>query len=206
MFDYLSTKNQLHVRGIDFTLEEYLFVLQVVCKENISIAYASIFDRKEFKRNVPSENEEEYLAKHKHDAEFLLAKENCKHLQEYMESELQSYVQEAASTLEDFRFTGADVQKLLSNLLHNRSESLDDASVKDILSLIKSMYESGALDSGDAFEKHFIQVPSKYNTMCPNCNREGYAIEGLDYRCEFCGHVSRWSEQEHRYYPNLTNL
>lgn len=206
MLSYQDCQNTLYTRTIDFTLQEYMFVMQVVYGEDIRVAYANVFDEAEFKRNVPSEDEEEYLAQFKRDAELLLEQQQCQHLKEYLESEYQREIQNRASTLQDFKFTGADVQRLLSNLLHNRSESLDDASVKDILSLIKSMYDSGALDSGDAFAKHFITIPNKYNALCTNCGREFYAIDGLNIRCEHCGAVYRWSEEERRFYPKFSSL
>ena len=85
-------------------------------------------------------------------------------------------------------------------------QELSEASVRDILALIKSMYDSGALDSGDNFSQHFITVPSKFNILCPQCNREGYAVEGLDFRCEFCGCIAKWDESQRRYFPNLGHL
>lgn len=209
MLDFLSTQNALHVRTIDITLEEYLFMAQVVLGEDKRVAYASIYDKDGFKSNVPSEDEEEYLNGFVRQADALLDTQSCKHLKEYLEQEYQSEVQAHASKLKDYKFTGADIQQLLANLLQNRvgdGSSLDDASVKDVIQLIKSMYDSGALDSGDAFEKHFITIPPKYNTLCPHCNHEGYAVEGLDFRCEHCGNVCKWSDEERRYYPQPIKL
>jgi hypothetical protein len=206
MLDLLSTQNQLHTRLVDFTLQEYMFVLQVVLGERLEVAYANTFDTQEYKRNVPSEDEEEYLASKRKDAEIMLDQQNCRHLREYLEQEYRSDIQEQASTLKDFKFTGAEVQRLLNNLLHERSQELSEASVRDILALIKSMYDSGALDSGDSFQNHFITIPNKYNTVCPQCSREGYAVEGLDFRCEFCGCVAKWDESQRRYFPNLGHI
>lgn len=206
MLDLLSTQNQLHTRLVDFTLQEYMFVLQVVLGERLEVAYANTFDTQEFKRNVPSEDEEEYLATKRKDAEIMLEQQNCRHLREYLEQEYRSDIQEQASTLKDFKFTGAEVQRLLNNLLHERSQELSEASVRDILALIKSMYDSGALDSGDSFSQHFVTIPSKYNTICPQCNREGYAVEGLDFRCQHCGCIAKWDESQRRYFPNLGHL
>lgn len=206
MLDLLSTQNVLHTRLVDFTLQEYMFVLQVVLGERIEVAYANTFDAAEFKRNVPSEDEEEYLATKRKDAEILLDRQSCRQLHEYLEQEYRSDIQEQASSLKDFKFTGAEVQRLLNNLLHERSQELSEASVRDILALIKSMYDSGALDSGDSFSQHFVTIPSKYNTICPQCSREGYAIEGLDFRCEHCGCVARWDESQRRYFPELNSL
>lgn len=207
MLEYRSTQSVLHTRTIDFTLQEYLFVVQVVMGEDLSTAYASVFDEKEFKKNVPSENEEEYLSQFAHKAELALEQQSCKHLREYLEQEYQSELQSRASTLQNYKFTGEDVQQLLANLLHNRvADSLDDASVKDVLSLIKSMYDSGALDSGDAFEKHFITIPKKYDALCPSCNHELYAVEGIDIVCPHCSQVFKWSETENRFYPEFSHL
>jgi hypothetical protein len=206
MLDLLSTQNQLHTRLVDFTLQEYMFVLQVVLGERLEVAYANTFDTAEYKRNVPSEDEEEYLASKRKDAEIMLEQQNCRHLREYLEQEYRSDIQEQASTLKDFKFTGAEVQRLLNNLLHERSQELSEASVRDILALIKSMYDSGALDSGDSFSQHFVTIPSKYNTICPQCNREGYAVEGLDFRCQHCGCIAKWDESQRRYFPNLGHL
>lgn len=206
MLDLLSTQNALHTRLVDFTLQEYMFVLQVVLGERLEVAYANTFDTQEYKRNVPSEDEEEYLASKRKDAEIMLEQQNCRHLREYLEQEYHSDIQEQASTLKDFKFTGAEVQRLLNNLLHERSQELSEASVRDILALIKSMYDSGALDSGDSFQNHFITIPKKYDCICPQCSREGYAVEGLDFRCEFCGCVAKWDESSRRYFPNLGHL
>ena len=206
MLDLLSTQNTLHTRLVDFTLQEYLFTLQVVLGERIEVAYANTFDTAEFKRNVPSEDEEDYLASKKRDAEIMLDQQNCRHLREYLEQEYRSDIQEKSSTLSDYKFTGAEVQRLLNNLLHERSQELSEASVRDILALIKSMYDSGALDSGDSFSRHFVTIPSKFNILCPRCNREGYAVEGLDFRCEHCGCIAKWDESSRRYFPELNHL
>lgn len=206
MLDYLSTQNALHTRGIEFTLQEYMFAVQVAFMEDKCVAYASVFDTANFKRNVPSEDEEDYLNTFRREAEIMLDKQHIKHLREYIEQELQSYVQDAASRLEDYKFTGADVQKLLSNLLHNRTEDLDEASIRDILSLIKGMYDSGALDSGDAFERHFITVHDPFNALCVNCNREFEAHAGIDCVCPHCHQVYKWTEQEKRFYPKFETL
>jgi hypothetical protein len=204
MLDLLSTQNQLHTRLVDFTLQEYMFVLQVVLGERIEVAYANTFDTQEYKRNVPSEGEEEYLASKRKDAEIMLEQQNCRHLREYLEQEYHSDIQEQASTLKDFKFTGAEVQRLLNNLLHERSQELSEASVRDILALIKSMYDSGALDSGDNFQNNFITIPKKYDCICVNCNREMYLVEGCDNKCPACGATYYW--RDNRFYPELSKL
>lgn len=204
MLNYRDTQNALHTRLVDFSLQEYLFVLQTILGEDLCVAYASVYDTTEFKRNVPSEDEEEYLASKRKDAEIMLEQQNCRHLREYLEQEYRSDIQEQASTLKDFKFTGAEVQRLLNNLLHERSQELSEASVRDILALIKSMYDSGALDSGDSFQNHFITIPKKYDCICSNCNREMYLVEGCDNKCPACGATYYW--RDNRFYPELSKL
>ena len=204
MLDLLSTQNQLHTRLVDFSLEDYMFVLQVVLGERLDVAYANVFDKAEFKRNTSSEDEEEYLLKFRQDAKNRLETQECRQLKEELEAQYQSDVQEKASTLKDYRFTGAEVQRLLNNLLHERSQELSEASVRDILALIKSMYDSGALDSGDSFSQHFVTIPKKYDCICGNCNREMYLVEGCDNKCPACGATYYW--RDNRFYPELSKL
>ena len=204
MLDFIGTQNALHIRTLDFSIQQYLFVLQVVLGERPEIAYANIYDQGEFKRNVPSENEEEYLAKFKRDASIMLEQQECVHLRDFLESEYKSDIQDKASTLEDYKFTGAEVQRLLNNLLHDRTQELSEASVRDILALIKSMYDSGALESGDSFSKHFISIPKKFDCLCSNCNRELYLVEGVDNRCPSCGAIYYW--KDNRFYPQPPKL
>lgn len=205
MLSYQDTQNALHVRTIDFTLQEYMFVLQTVFGEDLAVAYANVYDSANFKRFVPSENEDEYLAKFKHDAETLMEQQQCKHLKEYLETEYQRDIQEKASTLKDYKFTGEDVQRLLNNLLHDRSKELSESSVRDILALIRSMYDSGALDSGnDNFQSHFITIAKKYDALCPTCGHELYAVEGLDIKCAHCGQVFKWDGM--RFWPHMDKL
>jgi len=206
MLAYQDLQNVLHTRLVDFSPQQYLFVLQIVLGERLEVAYGNTFDVAEFKRNVPSEDEDAYLASLKNDAQIMIDTQECRQLKDELEALYKSDIQEKSSTLEDFKFTGSDVQKLLNNLLNERSRDLSEASVRDILALIKSMYDSGALDSGDQFQQHFITIPPKYNIICPKCNTEHYAIEGLDFRCDRCGLVAKWSEEEHRFYPQLNHL
>ena len=204
MLDLLSTQNQLHTRLVDFTLQEYMFVLQVVLEERLEVAYANTFDATEFKRNVPSEEEEDYLASKRKDAEIMLEQQNCRQLREFLEQEYRSDIQEQSNNLSDYRFTGAEVQKLLNNLLRDRSQELSEASVRDILALLKTMYETGTLDSGDSFQNHFITMPKKYDCICPQCNHEQYLVEGVDNKCTSCGMVFRWDNE--RFYPQPQKL
>lgn len=206
MLNFRDTQNALHVRLVDYSPQQYLFVLQVVLGERIEVAYANTFDVQEFKRNVPSEDEEEYLSSLKRDAETMLDTQECRQLRDELEELYQADVQEKASTLKDFKFTGSDVQRLLNNLLKERSQDLSEASVRDIISLIKSMYDSGALDSGDSFSKHFITVPNKYNALCLNCNREFYAVEGISMKCPHCGATYTWDESQRRFIPEIAHL
>ena len=209
MLSYLDTKNVLFTRGITFDMKQYLFVVQVVLGEDVATAYASIYDSKNFAKETGTEDEQEYLAKFNKPAEVMLQQQECIHLKDYLEDAYQSDIQAKASTLEDYKFSGSDIQQLLANLLHNRvgdSGSLDDASVKDVISLIKMMYEQGALDSGDSFQKHFIQIHDPFNALCVKCNHEFDAYAGVDCICPHCKQVYRWTEDEKRFYPQPSKL
>lgn len=204
MLNFRDTQNALHVRLVDLTLQEYIFVLQVVLGEDERVAYASAFDAQNFERNVPSEDEEEYLASFKSKARAVLETQECRQLRDELEAQYKSDIQAQASNLEDYRFTGSDVQKLLNNLLHDRSQELSEASVRDILALLKTMYETGTLDSGDSFQRHWITIPKKYDCICPQCNHETYLVEGVDNKCPTCGATFYW--RENRFYPELSKL
>lgn len=206
MLNYLDTKSVLFTRGVSFDLKQYLYVVQVVLGEDKSVAYGMTFDRENFVKAIGSEDENDYLSKVARDAEIMMQQQECQQLFEVLSEEYQLDIQAKASTLENYKFSGAEVQQLLANLLHNRSQELDEASVKDILSLIKTMYEQGALDSGDTFQKHFITIHDKFNALCPNCNHEIDVFAGVDCVCPYCKQAFKWSEEERRFYPQPNKL
>lgn len=206
MLNYLDTKSVLFTRGVSFDLKQYLYVVQVVLGEDKSVAYGMTFDRENFVKAIGSEDEDDYLSKVARDAEIMMQQQECQQLHEVLSEEYQLDIQAKASTLENYKFSGAEVQQLLANLLHNRSQELDEASVKDILSLIKTMYEQGALDSGDTFQKHFITIHDKFNALCPNCNHEIDVFAGVDCVCPYCKQAFKWSEEERRFYPQPNKL
>ena len=206
MLNYLDTKSVLFTRGVSFDLKQYLYVVQVVLGEDKSVAYGMTFDRENFVKAIGSEDEDDYLSKVARDAEIMMQQQECQQLFEVLSEEYQLDIQAKASTLENYKFSGAEVQQLLANLLHNRSQELDEASVKDILSLIKTMYEQGALDSGDTFQKHFITIHDKFNALCPNCNHEINVFAGVDCVCPYCKQAFKWSEEERRFYPQPNKL
>lgn len=206
MLNYLDTKSVLFTRGVSFDLKQYLYVVQVVLGEDKSVAYGMTFDRENFVKAIGSEDEDDYLSKVARDAEIMMQQQECQQLFEVLSDEYQLDIQAKSSTLENYKFSGAEVQQLLANLLHNRSQELDEASVKDILSLIKTMYEQGALDSGDTFQKHFITIHDKFNALCPNCNHEIDVFAGVDCVCPYCKQAFKWSEEERRFYPQPNKL
>ena len=209
MLKYLDIQNTLFTRAIKVTPEQYLFVAQVVLGEDKAVAYGLIFDRENFLKNASTEDEDEYLSSVQRKAELLLESQECQQLKDLLEDEYQQDIQAKASTLKDYKFSGGDIQQLLANLLHNRvgeGDSLDEASVKDVISLIKMMYEQGALDSGDSFQKHFIQVHDPFNALCTSCNHEFDAYPGMDCVCPHCKQVYKWSEQDGRFFPNTVKL
>lgn len=205
--DYQAAVERLHTRGITFDLKQYLFAMQVALGESTSVAYAMVYDTAEFKKNINSEGADEYLAKIRHDADVMLQQQECQHLRELVEEWKRVEVQSEASNLKTFKYSSEDVANMLSSLLYERSSNLEDASVRDIVALIRELNSQGALDgSGNAFSKHFISVYPKMNALCPVCHRETDVAVGMTCFCTRCGAKFEWSEEEQRYYPQVEKL
>lgn len=207
MIDYQAAVEQLHTRGITFDLKQYLFVMQVALSERIEVAYAMVYDTVDFKKYINTEDVEEYLAKQKKNAEVMLQQQECQHLKELIEDWKQSEIQNEATNLKTFKYSSEDVANMLSNLLYTRSANLEDASVRDIVQLIRELNSQGALDgSGNAFSKHFVSVYPHMNALCPVCHRETDVAVGMTCYCVRCGAEFKWSEEEQRYYPQVEKL
>lgn len=199
--------NTMHTRGLSITSKDFVFAMLVTIGEDSNMAYAIAYEQDELARHIGTEKEDEYVqSKHKQ-AENVKTQQNIIQLLDLLSDSYRTEIQRLALDLKDYKFSGEEAVQILNNILKNRIEDLETASVRDVVSVIKMLTEQGALETGDGgFSKHFITVPPKYNTMCPKCNKEGYSVKGLDFRCEFCGHVSKWVEEEQRYYPQMLEL
>ena len=207
MIDFQSAVEQLHTRGITFDVKQYLFAVQVALSERVDVAYAMVYDTAEFKKHINSEDSEEYLASKKKDADIMLQQQECQHLKELIEDWRQSEIQNEASNLKTFKYSSEDVVNMLSNLLYNRSANLEDASVRDIVQLIRELNSQGALDgSGNGFSKHFVNIYPHMSVRCPVCLKETDIAVGLTSFCVRCGAELKWSEEEQRYYPPVEKL
>lgn len=207
MVGYLEAVSTMHTRGVVIDEKDYIFTLMVVLDEPVQNAFALAYDVSEFKKFIGTEDEEAYLSTKKKDAENMLSHQGIIQLKGLLEESYRAQVQADALNLKDFRFSGQETVQILNNLLKTRIDDLESSSVKDVVSLLKALSDQGALEMGDGgFSRHFVQIPSKYNTVCPSCSREGYAVEGLDFRCEFCGCTAKWDESQRRYFPNLNHL
>jgi hypothetical protein len=170
-------------------------------------AFALAYDMSEFKKVIGTEDEDAYLSTKTKDAENMLAQQQIIQLKDLLEESYRAQIQSASLNLTDYHFSGQETVQILNNLLKTRIDDLESSSVKDVVSLLKALSDQGALEMGDGgFSRHFVQIPSKFNILCPQCNREGYAVEGLDFRCEFCGCIAKWDENTKRYFPNLGHL
>lgn len=203
--DYISTKSTLHTRGINISEKQYLFVLMCVMGEQPEVAYSMMFDTQEFKRAIETEDEEEYLASKKKDAEERLKLQDERQLYDLLQSEYNSELQAKAMNLENFSFTTGQVIQILQNLLHSRAQDIESSSVRDIISLINTLASQGALQSGDNFGSHFIHIMPKFTSLCI-CGREFDCFAGIDCICPHCKQVYRWSEDEKRFYPSPSKL
>lgn len=207
MTGYLEAVSTMHTRGIVIDEKDYIFTLMVVLGESPQNAFALAYDMSEFKKVIGTEDEEAYLSTKTKDAENMLAQQQIIQLKDLLEESYRAQIQSASLNLTDYHFSGQETVQILNNLLKTRIDDLESSSVKDVVSLLKALSDQGALEMGDGgFSRHFIQIPAKFNILCPQCNREGYAVEGLDFRCEFCGCIAKWDESSRRYFPNLGHL
>ena len=205
MLDYVSIQQTLHTRGLKIDEKQYIFVLSCVLGEKPEVAYAMVYDTKEFKQALETEDFDEYLASKKEDALVRLQQQEEKQLSEMLQADYNSEIQAKAMKLENYSFTTGQVIQILQNLLHSRSEDLEQSSVRDIISLINTLAAQGALQSGDNFGSHFIHIYPKFNALCV-CGREMDVYAGMDCVCPFCHQVYKWSEEEKRFYPNVAHL
>lgn len=206
MLDYLAVKSTLHTRGINIDEKQYLFVLSVCLGERPEVAYGMIYQTKEFKAAMDTEEEEEYLSSIKEIANIHLQQQDEKQLYDIIMADYNAEVQAKAMSLEDYQFTTGQVIQILQNILHDRATDLESASVKDIIALINTLANQGALQSGDNFGSHFIHILPPFEVCCPECGREFDIAKGLDGLCPHCHTKFRWSEEENRFYPQPVKL
>ena len=207
MISYQDAIEALHTRGLSFDIQQYLFVVQCALSEDVGVAYGIVYDTQNFKRIMGTEDEEEYIAEQRKAGEVMLQQQECQHLKTIIEDWKRSEIQNEASNLKNFKYSTADVAQMLSNLLFERSKSLEDASVRDIVQLIRELNAQGALDGSDsAFSKHFISVLPHMSVLCPVCQKESDIAVGMTCYCSRCGAEFRWNEEERRYYPQPQSL
>ncbi len=206
MLDYINVKRTLHTRGVNIDEKQYLFVLSVVMGERVDVAYGMVFDTKNFKRAIESDECEEYLASIHDDAQARMMLQDERQLKELLSDDYNAEIQAKAMDLEDYSFTTGQVIQILQNLLHERSQDLENSSVRDIISLINTLANQGALQSGDNFSSHFIQIYPPFDVLCTSCGHEFDIVKGLDGICPHCKQVYRWSEDEKRFYPQPQKL
>ena len=199
MFDYRDFSERLHIRGIRFDEKEYMFVALVCAGEDESVAYGLIYDIENFKRNVPSENEEEYLRENRDKAEILLRQQECVQLREIIEESIRTEIQSKATDIKTYKFSSQEIVNMLSALLADRSSEISEASVKDIVSLIRELANLGGLTGTDGFGMHFIQCHDPFNALCVNCGHEFQVSEGIVAVCPFCHQQYQWDEKQDRF-------
>ena len=204
--NYLDTMSSLYTRGVEASWRDYLFSLMITNGEDKESAYALAYEPEAFYKNL-GEGEGEYRASQKSAAEDVERQQGVKEIVGMMEEERRSEIQAKALNLDEYKFSGEDTIKILNSLLKNRVDDLDTASVKDVVQLLKTLTENGALDFGDTgFSRHFVKIFPKYNALCIKCGREFDAQKGLGAVCPHCHQEYRWSQEEQRYYPQPQKL
>lgn len=206
MFDYRYFSSALHTRGIRFDEKQYLFVAMVAAGEDPTVSYGLIYDTQEFKRNVPSEEEETYLATLKNKANTMLEQQECVQLRDIIEEAIRAEVQKRSTDIKEYKFSSQEIINMLSAMLAEKSSILSESSVKDIVSLIRELSSLGGLSGSDSFQSHFIQVKDPYPALCVSCNREFDIYAGISAKCPHCQQVYTWSEEDNRFYPQPAKL
>ena len=206
MLDYLGAIEVLHNRNINFNENQYYFALLVALGEDMGVAYGLTFAQSEFKRVIGTDEEEEFLQKAKKEANLIRQQQEIEHLLDYISEQYRAEIQKQARDLKDYKFSAEEIVQMLSNLLASRSANLEEASVRDITALIRELAAQGALEGGDGFSRHFINVLPHFNAMCPNCNREFDVARGMSCICPHCGAKFIWSDEDDRFYPNVSKL
>ena len=206
MLSFTETTQILFGRGITFSIEDYLFCLNLVLGEDENVSYALAYDKVGYKKVLGTEDEEEYLKTKEQECKVLMKQQSIVQLRQEMEDLYVAEIQGKALNLENYRFTGGQIAQILQNLLHNRISDLDSASTKDVISLIKLLTEQFGLDGGSDFEKHFVQIYPHFNALCINCNREFQIAEGIGAVCPFCGAQYHWDSEQNRFIPRPDKL
>lgn len=205
MVGYLEAVSTMHTRGVVIDEKDYIFTLMVVLGESPQNAFALAYDMSEFKKVIGTEDEDAYLSTKNKDAENMLAQLNIIQLRDLLAESYKMQVQSDALNLKDYRFSGQEAVQILNNLLKTRIDDLESSSVRDVVGIIKTLSDTGALDTGDSgFSRHFVTIPKKYDCICPQCNHEQYLVEGVDNKCTSCGMIFRWDSE--RFYPQPQKL
>jgi len=207
MTGYLEASSTMHARGIIIDEKDYVFSLMLSLDIRVEEAYAFAYDCNEFKKCVGTEDEEVYLLSKTNEAQTMMGQQGIVQLNDLMSESLRAQIQSSALNLKNYKFTTAEAIQILNNLLQSRTSNLDESSVKDIVSIIKTLTATGALDTGDGgFSRHFIQIPSKFTALCTSCNREFDCFSGIGSVCPHCGQHYTWSDEEQRFYPQPSKL
>ena len=206
MLNFTETTQILFGRGITFSIEDYIFCLNLVLGEDENVSYALAYDRAGYKKVLGTEDEDEYLKTKEQECKVLMQQQSIVQLRQEMDDLYVAEIQGKALNLENYRFTGGQIAQILQNLLHNRVADLDSASTKDVISLIKLLTEQFGLDGGSDFEKHFIQILPKFNALCNNCNREFQIASGIGAVCPHCGASYHWDSNSEKFIPQPQKL
>lgn len=204
---FRDIESTLNARGVFFTQQEYVFTLLVVIGERPTIAYALSFPTDEYQRVKDTESEKDFFNNCAKLSSSLLQQQHIVKLKEELEYRNKKAIQDAALHLDDIELTSSDVKKVLASFLRDRIDDPSGASVKELVDLLR-MYQPYLPDDASAtdFQRHFIQVHEPYNAMCNNCNHEISAYKGLSCICEHCGQKYIWSDEDDRFYPEISKL
>jgi hypothetical protein len=132
--------------------------------------------------------------------------QECVQLREIIEESIRAEIQTKATDIKTYKFSSQEIVNMLSALLADRSSEISEASVRDIVSLIRELANLGGLSGSDGFQSHFIQCHDPFNSLCTKCGHEFDSYAGMDCVCPRCHQVYKWSEEERRFYPQPQKL
>ena len=125
--------NTMHTRGLSITSKDFVFAMLVTIGEDSDMAYAISYEQDELARHIGTEKEDEYVhSKHKQ-AENVKTQQNIIQLLDLLSDSYRTEIQRLALDLKDYKFSGEEAVQILNNILKNRIEDLETASVRDVV-------------------------------------------------------------------------
>lgn len=201
MVDFEKFKQDYDKKGIVFTASQFAFAIELALGVDKYQAYITTIASSKYDSLANNEDKRKLVEQSKKDCDFLVKDSSIQMLVEDIKQRYIADIQTKALSLDDVELTSDDVKKIITKLLKQKYDNLEQSATKDIIDLIKTYLNnfttSDELD--DRFGKHFIQIYPHFNGVCPYCNHEIDAPMGVTFKCPNCGRWITWDEEKERY-------